>query len=98
MPIAFRLKIRSCEARICCRQPIVTCTLPDGRRFQLMHAFPNIKAARAVALKVHAKGSIDQSLWAPLVPVAGSPADKAIEAAAKDEAELDAQYRNRIAA
>lgn len=89
MPITFRLKIRSCEARICYRQPIVTCTLPDGRRFQLMHAFPCIKAARAVALKVHAKGSIDQSLWAPLLPVPGSPADVAIEAAAKHEATLN---------
>jgi hypothetical protein len=94
MPIAFRLKIRSCEARICYRQPIVTCTLPDGRRFQLMHAFGNIKAARAVAQKVHAKGSIDQSLWAPLVTVAGSPAYVAIAAAAQREALL----RNELAA
>jgi len=68
----------------------VTFTLPDGRRFQLSHAFPTIKAARAVAQKVHAKGSIDQSLWAPLLPVPGSPADKAIEAAAKHEAALNA--------
>lgn len=98
MPLTFRLKIRSCEARICYRQPIVTCTLPDGRRFQLMHAFRTIKDARAVALKVHARGTIDQSLWAPLVPVTGSPADLAIQAAARHDADLNDQHRNRIAA
>ena len=48
MPIAFRLKIRSCEARICYRQPIVTCTLPDGRRFYLSHAFLTIKTTSTV--------------------------------------------------
>lgn len=90
MPIAFRLKIRSCEARVVYRQPIVTCTLPDGRRFQLMHAFPSIKAARATAQRVHAKGTIDQSLWAPLMPVVGSPADVALTAAAKRDTELNA--------
>ena len=56
----------------------------------LMHAFPSIKAARAVALTVHERGSINQSLWAPLLPVPGSPADVAIEAAAKHEAALNA--------
>jgi len=82
MPIAIRLKVATTTARSLYGTPIVTAETRSGERFQLQATFKDLAHAQRTAAKVMERSTIDRSLWAPLMPRAGSAADLALRAQA----------------
>ena len=62
-PTRIRLKLLTVDAKMLGSNPVILAVAVGGAKYQLNHNFADLAAARRLAYRIAARGTIDATLW-----------------------------------